>query len=138
TCLVNLNEKFDQFTYTATLDWKVTSDLLLYVAHRKGYRAGGLSTRAACSAELVYFKPEEVKDYEIGAKLNLNLGSGIFLQTNVAAYKQDYKDIQRLVPLLIEGGAISTNIVNAASAEIKGFEVETTFAVADWLELGGF
>lgn len=138
TCRVDVQAKFSKFTYTTSLDWKVAPGKLIYFAHRKGYRAGGFNGRATVSAQLTPFRPDVVLDYELGAKLDFRMDNGMFLRTNLAAYQQNYKDIQRLAPFFLPSGFVSTNVLNAARASIKGFEFETTFIPAKWLELSGF
>lgn len=136
-CLVNVTKKFDQLSYAASIDWKIAPDKLLYVAHRQGYRSGAWSTRAILSAGVDTTEPEEVKDYEVGAKFDWNLGGGAFLRTNIAAFYQDYKNIQRLTPF-IQGFTTGTNFVNAQKAVIKGGELEVTFQPVSWLDIGSF
>jgi iron complex outermembrane receptor protein len=138
TCFVSLSKDYSQLTYTASLDWKIRPNALIYLAHRKGYRAGGFGTRATAANQLTPFAPESVKDIELGAKLDFRFDNGVFLRTNIAAYHQDYNDIQRLVPFVAAGGGVSTNVLNAAKATIDGFELETTFVPAAWLELSGY
>jgi len=146
TCLIDVAKDFSKLTYSLSLDWKFAPGKLVYIAHRRGYRAGGFGTRATTSAQVLsfdssgnaypsYFRPESVKDAEVGTKLDFKFDNGAFLRTNIAAYGQDYADIQRLVPFSTPGGGVATNVVNAAKATIKGFEFEGTFDPVKWLEL---
>ena len=137
TCMVDLEKSYKRFTYTATVDYKIAPGKLIYFAHRKGYRSGGFGTRAATSSQLTPFSPETVYDFEIGTKLDFHFDNGMFLRTNIAAYKQNYKNIQRLVPFAQADGSISTNVLNAAKATIEGVEAEGTFIPVSWLELTG-
>jgi len=68
------------------------------------------------------YAPETVTDYEIGAKSD---GSSAALRINLAAYRSDYKDIQRSISV-IESGSLITAVQNAASATIDGAELEIT------------
>ena len=135
TCRTHARAKFSKFTYTADIEYKLDPHKMIYVAHRKGYRTGGFGTRATTPFGSE-FAPETVKDYEVGAKLDWYIGD-MFLRTNVAAYYQDYTNIQRLVPVVL-GGATTTSVQNAAKAKIKGFEGEFTFIPRRWLTLSGF
>lgn len=137
TCLVDLNTKFSRFTYTATVDYKLAPGKLVYFAHRKGYRAGGFNTRGTSSAQFDPFRPETVFDFEVGTKLDFRFDNGMFLRTNLAVYKQNYKDIQRLTPFVQASGAVSTNVLNAARASIKGVEFEGTFIPVPGIEFNG-
>ncbi len=147
TCMVDTTKNFEKFTYTASLDWKFAPNKLVYVSTRKGYRAGGFGTRATTAGQvlssfagdgtLAFFRPEVVKDIELGTKLDFKFDNGVFLRTNLAVYDQKYTDIQRLVPFTTPTGGISTNVMNAAKATIKGYEAEFVFRPTSWLDLSG-
>jgi iron complex outermembrane receptor protein len=109
---------------------------MIYFAHRLGYRTGGWSTRAI-NAFGLNFAPETVGDYELGLKLDWRF-KGMFLRTNVAAFYQDYSNIQRLVPAVFPNGATTAINQNAASAKINGAEGEFTFVPNKWFTLTGF
>ena len=79
-----------------------------------------------------------MRDLKVGAKLDFHLPYGMFFRTNIAAYRQWYKDIQRLVPFLTPAGIVSTNVINAASATIDGFEIESMFRPVKAVEFSGF
>lgn len=139
TCFVNMKKDFSKFTYTATLDWKVTPDLLVYFSNRKGYRAGGWGTRAQSAAQLIPFNPDTVVDFELGAKYSTRFDNGGSLTVNAALYRSNYSDIQRLVPYQDPvTQLVFTNVVNAANARIQGFELETTLRPNRFIELSGF
>ena len=123
---------FREPTYTITADWKISRNVLAYVAHRRGYRSGGFNFSANSPSEARAYLPEIVSDYEIGLKNDINVGN-LRARLNVAAYHQDYKDIQRqaLIP-----GTVRTTTLNAASATINGFEAEFLLIPVNGLELG--
>ena len=137
-CSVALSKTFREPTYTASLNYKLKNDILLYVAHRRGYRAGGFNVRARNPIDYQAFAPEIVRDVEAGVKADFTLGT-MKARINVAAYKQWYKDIQRAVaifdPVLL---TVSTTVRNAASATIEGGEVEVTLIPVRRLSLSGF
>jgi iron complex outermembrane receptor protein len=134
-CTGNLSKRFEAPTYTASLSWQIDADRLLYVAHRRGYRAGGFNSGGINAASLLPFGPETVTDYEIGFKGDWRLGGG-HLRTNLAIYQADYKDIQRTVILAINNVPINS-IFNAASARIRGAEAEVRYIPVRGLELSG-
>lgn len=136
TCLVRVKKNFSKLSYTISADWKFAPGKMIYLAHRLGYRAGAWSTRAVLAAGVRTADPEEVKDYEIGTKLDWRL-AGMALRTNFALYHQDYKNIQRLTPFQ-QGFTAGTNFVNAQKATIDGAEAELTLEPASWLSLSGF
>ncbi len=128
---------FSKPTYTVSLDWHPTTDILLYAAHRRGYRAGGFNLRSNTPAQSVPFLPENVKDFEVGAKTIWRYGDihGTF---NIAAYHQDYRNIQRQQSLIINGVFAGSIIGNAASAKIDGVEVDGVVSPLPGLELSAF
>ena len=65
---------------------------MLYVATRKGYKAGGFNF-ASSTASLVSYAPEEYKDVELGLKGDWRLGA-VPVRTNLAIYRGDYTNIQ--------------------------------------------
>lgn len=130
--------RFKAPTYTVSLDWKVAPGKLLYVAHRRGYRSGGFNIRANNAAQFRPFDPEVVKDVEGGVKADWDLGGGALLRTNVAAYYQWYSDIQRSVTFIDPLSRILvTSVVNAATANVSGFEAEAVLRPVDGLEITG-
>ena len=132
-CIREVDESFDKVTWTAGLDWQVTEDVMLYVVQRRGYRSGGFNLRALSPSQFQPFKAEIVTDYEIGLKSEWEL-FGRPGRLNLAAYTQDYKNIQRTI-LTIVGTTFITDVRNAASAEIEGGELELWYRPADGLSL---
>jgi iron complex outermembrane receptor protein len=128
----------DAPTYSLGLEYQVNSDTLTYFSYDHGYRSGGLQLRANRETEVPTFDPETVDDYEIGLKTTMDLGSTT-LRVNLAAFYSDYQDIQRTISYIPTGQtALSTAVVNAAAATIKGGELEVTFLPIDNLEISGF
>ncbi|EQA97663.1 iron complex outermembrane receptor protein [Sphingobium wenxiniae] len=121
-CQTDLSTDFDKLTYTLSVDWKINPDVLIYLAHRRGYRTGGYNFGGNTLAELAPFRPEVVEDFELGVKTEWRLGD-VRGRFNIAAYTQDYTDIQRNVGFFVNG-AFATTIINAASAKINGVEME--------------
>lgn len=137
SCRTQQSVDFNKFTYNVDIDYHFTKDVMIYFAHRLGYRSGGFGTRAVNIDELAPFAPETVNDYELGLKADWHLPYGMFLRTNGAIFLQDYTNLQRLVPVVI-GGAQSTDVLNVGSATIDGAELEVTFVPVDWLTINGF
>src|SRR5690606_12218340 len=67
--------KYDRPSWTVSIDYQATPELLLYATHRGSWRAGGLNftsipinQTAAAGGNI--FLPERTKDIELGAKFN--------------------------------------------------------------------
>lgn len=123
-CQRTVKASFSSPTWTMSLDYQVDSDTLVYLSHRRGYRSGGFNGSAASDVQSQPFRPETVYDVELGLKRTSRIG-GWKIRTNLAAYHQWYKDIQRNVNSFA-GGFYQTVITNAASANIYGGEAEVS------------
>lgn len=128
---------FDASSYNIGLDYKVTPETLLYVTHRKGYRAGGLNPAALDFG--VKYGPETVTDFEAGLKTDFAVG-GMKGRTNLAAFYSKLKDAQvsqafsTVIPQTQQVTLINL-IVNAAEAEVKGLEADVLLAPVENLNL---
>lgn len=125
-CALFGKDTFKAFTYTLSADYKIDSDTLVYIASRRGYRSGGFSATQATATDdrLIPFRPEKIIDYELGAKRDWRLGGDAQLRTNLAVFRQDYSDIQRLA---VDAQNVSNQlIINVPKAKVKGGEFEAT------------
>jgi iron complex outermembrane receptor protein len=122
-CGATFGSQFRDLSYTVGLDWSVTNDILLYVKSSRGDKAGGQNQRGSVVGGFDAFKPEHVTDVEIGEKSDL---LDHLVRVNVAAYRSDYTDIQRDVLTVTPDDQTITEVRNAASATIQGFEGEVT------------
>lgn len=131
------DEEFKQFTPSATLayiapmsilDRLGMDNLMSYVTYSEGFKAGGFEPRGA---ELVPFEPEEVTNYEVGAKID---AFDRRLRLNAAVFYMQYDDIQ--VRVAEQGEAITDIYLflsNAGKAEVSGAELEATLLLGNWL-----
>ena len=133
-CVASYSQAYNKFTYSLTADYKIMPDLLVYLTHRTGYRTGGFNISATTPLQFTPFRPEAVTDYEIGLKSQFRMGTGRGI-LNIAAYHQDYRDIQRNQGSLING-VFTQTIVNAAKARIRGFEVELQLMPTENIDFG--
>lgn len=117
------NREFDAFTYRAALDHQFTDSVLGYASATRGFKSGVFSTTAPFAPAV---NPETVLAYELGVK------SDLFdrrLRVNVAAFYNDYKNIQ-LNSVQVVGTTLATVLLNAAAGRVKGVELEVS-AVPD-------
>ncbi|WP_313808402.1 TonB-dependent receptor [Sphingobium sp.] len=136
-CELPLKANFREPTYNISLDWRLSPDVLTYLATRHGYRTGGYGARAVTVAGLRRtFQPEKVDDVELGLKADWHIG-GTFLRTNFALFYADYRDIQRQLAD-ISTIPVTTVVTNAGKARIQGLEFESIFRPVKWLEFSGF
>ena len=113
--------------YDAKVSWQATPDLLFYGKYGTGYRAGGIGFRAADAQ----FKPETVKTWEAGGKLDFNIGSAP-ARLNVAAFTSHYKNFQISV---VQLNPVRQTVINAGGARMKGAEFEFGVRPTNHLDL---
>jgi len=103
----------------------------VYLTYSEGFLSGGLSE--APTGDLENFEPEEVKNWELGFKVDL-LDST--LRINGAFYYSDYKNRQ-LTSLVInpQTNSPAGATINAAKSTIQGFELETIWYPTSSLQL---
>ena len=117
------SETWSEFTPKIGLDYRPTDDLMVYGSWSRGYRSGGFNGRGLTpfSATLPY-EPETVDSFELGLKSTWWDGR---VSLNLAAFHTKYKDIQQSTTVSTPGGTGNETIVtNAASAKIKGLEMD--------------
>lgn len=122
--------KFSQTTWRLGVDYDVPDLGLFYAAVSTGYKAGGFNDGCeigegpSCrlSSDALYFSPEKLTSFEVGAKLRLFDNT---LRLNAAAFHYDYKDLQVTSTLPDCGGGFPCGLTtNAATASIDGVELE--------------
>ncbi len=74
-CTVTAIQRSQAPTWTTGLDYKLTSDVLLYGKYSTGYKTGGANPTSIDPAKLT-FQPEYVKDTELGVKQKIRPGKG--------------------------------------------------------------
>jgi len=128
---------YHNWSWTVGLDYQVSPDVLLYVASRHSYKAGGLNLVAAqAPAELQTYAPEKLTDLELGAKATVHVGDAA-IRTNLALYRGWYKSMQ-FQELARCNGEVATYVINAAKGSPKGLELEVDASVTRQLRVGGF
>jgi iron complex outermembrane receptor protein len=119
---------YDAWTPMGSLQVHASRDTFVYLSATRGFKSGGLNITARQPGGA--FRPEFAWSYEGGLKRTMAEGR---VRVNAAAFYNDYQDLQ--VQTFIQTGVVL--ISNAASATIKGLEVET--AATGWrgLQLAG-
>lgn len=120
TCPTQRDElEWDALTYRVGGQYDLTDNKHVYATASTGFKAGGVNFSGCNNA----FNPEDITSYEGGFK-------GRFLDNqltlNASAFWYDYSDFQ-----LSQVVGISGRITNAASARVKGIEVESVWAPDD-------
>lgn len=129
----SLSQKFKEPTWRVALDHQFSPDIMVYGSVSRGFNAGlfngnslaGFRTEAQNPA----VRPEFLTAYEIGTKTDL---LDRHLRINVSGFLYDYKDLQQQI---YDTGAVVT--INAASAEIKGVDLDIIMRPTNSLTLSG-
>lgn len=136
-CSLTQNATFSEPTWTFSLDYKPTEDQIIYIAHRHGYRSGGLPGRGQTPEGLAPFAPETINDFEVGYKGDLTVAD-TQLRVATAFFYQELSDMQRSRTFVAPSGFLTNTVVNAAAATITGVELELNWLPTDSLEISGF
>ena len=133
---------YSNFSPSATFTYQIDPDVTVYARYAKGYKSGGFNgetnvfvapTPECPSGALELcnpYLPEEVDSYEVGLKSVINNGALVF---NVAAFWDDHQDIQ--LSVFDATGAAASKVLNAASAIIRGIELEGVISPSDALTI---
>lgn len=133
----------EKFSPRASLNWQPTDDLSLYVSYSQGFKSGGFDPRANFSATnlalqptvLRGFAPETVDSYEAGLKGTffdrLTLRTAYFF----AKYDDQQVTVQQGADTNSDGinDTFVSTVLNAASAEYQGVEIEGSLDIVDSL-----
>jgi iron complex outermembrane recepter protein len=126
-------------SWTASLDYQATPELMVYVANRGSWRAGGynysvtpINVTAQNGGNL--FLPETTVDIEAGVKYS-GRGLGVPVTVNADFFNQWVKNIQRSAYVLTPLG-VSLSTVNVPKAQITGFEFDFTVRPTEYLQFG--
>ncbi|WP_353226466.1 TonB-dependent receptor [Novosphingobium sp.] len=115
---------WDAFTPTATLNYQVDPNTLIYATITRGFKSGVINVGSANAV----IDPEYVWSYELGVK---TAALNNRLQANLSAFYMSYSNLQ--VGFVNAASIVST--VNAASARNYGVEAELRARPATGLTL---
>jgi iron complex outermembrane recepter protein len=119
---------FTAFTPKASVQWQPTPNVMTYLSATRGFKSGGFNFSSTDPAT-AGFDPETVWSYEAGAKTEW---FDHRLRVNLTGFIYEYNNLQQFLATA-PGVAV---IANAASARVRGLELEI-LARPGWdLELG--
>ena len=115
---------FTSFTPKVGLNYQLSDAVFAYASASRGFKSGGFNIG---SYQNTPFNPEKIWSYEAGVKTDLLERR---LRLNLAAFYYDYTDLQVQD---VEGN--NTVVRNAATAVIRGLELETTALLGSAVQL---
>ncbi len=119
---------FSRWTPMVNVSYDWTDDVMTYITYSEGFKSGGFTQRVFPPivlgpgqgvGDVLGFGPEVAKVWEAGLKSELFNGS---IRLNAAVFKTDYSGVQ----VTVQNVSVAPIILNAASADIKGGEIELT------------
>jgi Outer membrane receptor proteins, mostly Fe transport len=116
--------KDNDYTPRVNLTYKFNDDMMVYATYAEGFRPGGINRRGT----LPPYLSDWLKSYEVGWKTTL---ADNRVRFNGAVFDEKWDDFQ--FALLGLNGL--TEITNAGQAEIKGVEMDLTWAATEGLSL---
>jgi iron complex outermembrane receptor protein len=135
-CYLNLGAPFSAPSWTLSLDYQLTPDMLVYVTGRHGYKSGGFNGLAP-SLGLVKYGSERTTDVEIGIKSDWEV-AGMKIRANADLFHDALANSQRSTSVqtpLPGGGSVTQTIVANGDATVEGFEFDGMLIPFDGLEL---
>jgi iron complex outermembrane receptor protein len=118
-----------------SLDYTIVPDVMVYTYYARGFKSGGFNGRVTVPEDIGPFNPEFINSYEAGVRSDW---LDKRLRANVAVFYNKWDNMQ--VPQSIFTGnppEASSTILNAASATIKGAELEFQVAPGGGFNLRG-
>lgn len=125
--------KADAVSPEATITWRPSDNVTIYGAYKEAFKSGSFNDDAVGNIGLVIggfagapafgidYQPEEVKGGEIGLKSELLDRQLTF---NAVAFSYDYNDLQVST---FNPETVSTQVINAAEATVRGLELDFQF-----------
>jgi iron complex outermembrane receptor protein len=130
--LGNLRRHEDKVTWSATVQYDVTPDVMAYVLAATGYKTGGYNARASAVGVPVEFDAENSITYEAGVKSTL-LDRKLVL--NLDVYSMKLKDFQDSILNPLTGSGFI--VANAGDRRVRGFEADAQFRPIQPLSIQG-
>jgi len=122
----------NNFSPKVGLSYQIDKTKMVYASWTRGFRSGGYSLRGTALASP--YQAENVDAYEAGFKTDL---FDRHVRFNVSGYYNKFSNLQRTVLGVDPVLGVVQSVFNAASAEIKGVEVELTVIPTTGLTLTG-
>lgn len=128
-----VRQSWSKFTPRISLRYEFTDDAMIYALWSRGYRGGGFNGRpSTIGAATIPYDPETLDNYEAGFKTQFADGR---VRLNGAVFLMKYDDMQQDLDVPAPGTSTGreNRTINAASAELKGFELDLTARPVDGL-----
>ena len=122
--------------YRLGVNYRFSDQLMAYANFSTGYKGGGVNPRPFTAAQAVSFSPERVNAYEVGFKTDF---ADNMVRLNVAAFLNKYNNIilakVRCLESVLQTPCLRPD--NIGTADVKGFELESTLRPFPGLTIDG-
>jgi len=122
--LIDKSVSYGFWSWEFSSRYRLSPELNTYLRIGRSQRSGGWNAPVATPDDQP-FKPEQLTDYELGAKALLFDAA---LEVNADVFYGKYDDIQRLLGRLVNSTP-TTQVINAGGARVSGAELEALWHV---------
>ena len=131
-------KSFENVSFKVGLDYDLAKDVMAYASVSTGFKSGGFNAVNPTTniggppgtvAGPTPYDPEKVTSYEAGVKFT---SEDRRVRVNLAVFQADYDGVQ--LPVFFPGTANSFTS-NAASAKVRGIEIEPTWRINDSFQI---
>lgn len=133
---VSPDDSWSDVSPKLSIKYAVSDTTMVYASWAKGFKSGGFA--GSQGVEAVASDPvdqETAYNYEIGLKSDLTDS----LRINATAFYMNYEDLQVVRFGPVPGSPFGTFVTtNLGSADIQGFELESTLHLTDSFKINGF
>ena len=125
---IDREQSWEDFSPMASIDYRITPDVMIYARVARGFKSGGFNGRANNPGETSAYEPETMWSYEAGFRSTI----ADQLRFNVTGFYNDYRNFQaRISGTDIDPGTglpfATLGVLNAGALTIKGVEVEAAW-----------
>ena len=133
---VSPDDSWSDVSPKLSIKYAMSDTTMVYASWAKGFKSGGFA--GSQGVEAVASDPvdqETAYNYEIGLKSDLTDS----LRINATAFYMNYEDLQVVRFGPVPGSPFGTFVTtNLGSADIQGFELESTLHLTDSFKINGF
>ena len=127
------DESFNHFSPRVGFEYQANDNVMMYGSYTDGFKSGGFDMRGNQSVNPNAgdpYQPETVDTFELGVKSEL---WDRRLRLNAALFTSAYDDMQVTVQRAVNN-TVASQVLNAASADINGLELEAVAVASDSLQ----
>ncbi len=122
--------EFSETTYRFVIDHAFNEDLMVFASFNRGFKSGVYNVSTGSTIDPT--EPEILDAFEVGLKAS---GADDTVRVSTSVFWYDYSEMQVAVTDTRAGG--TQRVINAASADVVGLDLEMTWLATDNLTIHG-